>query len=170
MNAIHIIMATSNSPFPHLRPNARIQSLATRRRISAITFLSKLIIDKNIFFYIIQNDLQSLCLVFGILLVIAGSLMASFQQQRFSVSVVVFGLVFNRIDTRWIKYIFFISSGISIIFAFMYWLSAQKILIALRKLDVDRIRVRLVETFFMLTNCVSFLSKNNCVLKIREQW
>lgn len=37
-----------------------------------------------------------------------------------------------------------LSSGIGIIFAFMYWISAEKILIALRKLNAERMRVRLI--------------------------
>ncbi|CAF2468913.1 unnamed protein product [Rotaria sp. Silwood2] len=98
MNAIHIIMATSTSANPHNAPNARIESLARKRKVSAIIFL-----------------------VFGILLLVAGSLLASYEKQRFSVSFIVFG-------------------GIGIIFAFMYWISAQKILTALRKLNAQRMR------------------------------
>ena len=37
----------------------------------------------------------------------------------------------------------FLSSGIGVIFAFMYWISAEKILIALRKLNAERTRVRI---------------------------
>ncbi len=40
MNAIHIIMATSSSANPHNAPNTRIESLARKRKISAVTFLS----------------------------------------------------------------------------------------------------------------------------------
>jgi hypothetical protein len=35
------------------------------------------------------------------------------------------------------------SSVIGVIFAFMYWISAEKLLIALRKYNVDRMRVRI---------------------------
>ncbi|CAF3348535.1 unnamed protein product [Rotaria socialis] len=98
MNAIHIIMATSNSANPHATPNARIESIARKRKISAVIFL-----------------------IFGILLLVAGSLLATYEKQRFSVSFIVFG-------------------GIGIIFAFMYWISAEKILTALRKLNAQRIR------------------------------
>ncbi|UJR33863.1 hypothetical protein I4U23_021284 [Adineta vaga] len=98
MDAIHIIMATSTSANPHTSPHTRIESLARKRKLSAITFL-----------------------MFGILLIVAGSLLASFEKQRFSVSFIVFG-------------------GIGIIFAFMYWISAEKILIALRKFNVERMR------------------------------
>jgi hypothetical protein len=98
MNAIHIIMATSVSANPHNAPNMRIESLARKRKISAVTFF-----------------------VFGTLLIVAGSLLASFEKQRFSVSFIVFG-------------------GIGVIFAFMYWVSAEKILIALRKLNAERMR------------------------------
>ncbi|CAF1022106.1 unnamed protein product [Adineta ricciae] len=98
MDAIHIIMATSTSANPHNSPHLRIESLARKRKLSAVTFL-----------------------VFGILLIVAGSLLASFEKQRFSVSFIVFG-------------------GIGIIFALMYWISAEKILIALRKLNAERMR------------------------------
>ncbi|CAF0778065.1 unnamed protein product [Adineta steineri] len=98
MDAIHIIMATSTSANPHNSPNIRIENLAKKRKLSAVTFL-----------------------VFGILLIVAGSLLASFEKQRFSVSFIVFG-------------------GIGIIFAFMYWISAEKILIALRKVNAERMR------------------------------
>jgi hypothetical protein len=37
----------------------------------------------------------------------------------------------------------FFFSGIGVIFAFMYWISAEKILIALRKLNAERMRVRI---------------------------
>jgi hypothetical protein len=40
--AIHIIMATSTSANPHTAPNVRIEGLARKRKISAITFLSQL--------------------------------------------------------------------------------------------------------------------------------
>jgi hypothetical protein len=39
MDAIHIIMATSTSANPHNAPNTRIESLARKRKISAVTFL-----------------------------------------------------------------------------------------------------------------------------------
>jgi hypothetical protein len=81
-------------------------------------------------------------LVFGILLIVAGSLLASFESQRFSVSFIVFGYLLiendgkqGLIDCR--------SSVIGVIFAFMYWISAEKLLIALRKYNVDRMRVRI---------------------------
>ncbi|CAF1291152.1 unnamed protein product [Adineta steineri] len=98
MNAIHIIMATSTSANPHNIPNERIESVIRKRKISAITFL-----------------------VFGILLIVAGSLLTSFESQRISVSFIIFGII-------------------GILFAFMYWISAEKILIALRKFNADRMR------------------------------
>jgi hypothetical protein len=39
MNAIHIIMATSTSANPHSAANSRIESLAKKRKLSAVTFL-----------------------------------------------------------------------------------------------------------------------------------
>ncbi|CAF0733849.1 unnamed protein product [Rotaria sp. Silwood1] len=117
MNAIHIIMATSSSANPHNAPNARIESLARKRKISAVIFL-----------------------VFGILLLVAGSLLASYEKQRFSVSFIVFG-------------------GIGIIFGFMYWISAEKILTALRKLNAQRMR----QARFQAQNCgtINFASMNS---------
>ncbi|CAF1214259.1 unnamed protein product [Rotaria sordida] len=117
MNAIHIIMATSTSANPHSAPNTRIESLARKRKISAVIFL-----------------------IFGILLLVAGSLLASYEKQRFSVSFIVFG-------------------GIGIIFAFMYWISAQKILTALRKLNAQRMR----QARFQAQNSgtINFASMNN---------
>lgn len=98
MNAIHIIMATSTSANPHNSPNEHIESIARRRKISGVTFL-----------------------VFGLLLITAGLLLASFESQRFSVSFIVFGTI-------------------GIIFAFVYWVSAEKLLITLRKMNVQRLR------------------------------
>ncbi len=80
-------------------------------------------------------------LVFGILLIIAGSLLASFESQRFSVSFIVFGYL--SIGIYEINLIYYDFSVIGIMFAFMYWISAEKILIALRKYNVDRMRVRI---------------------------
>lgn len=87
MNAIHIIMATSNSANPHTAPNARIESLARKRKLSAITFLGLSIGEKK---SITKKGFRTR-LVFGILLIVAGSLLASFERQRFSVSFIVFG-------------------------------------------------------------------------------
>ncbi|CAF1256611.1 unnamed protein product [Rotaria sp. Silwood1] len=98
MNAIHIIMATSTSANPHNSPNERIENIARKRKISSITFFA-----------------------FGILLIISGSLLASLESQRFSVSFIIFGII-------------------GLIFAFMYWISAEKILIELRKFNADRMR------------------------------
>jgi hypothetical protein len=39
MDAIHIIMSTSNSANPHNFPNERIENIVRKRKISAITFL-----------------------------------------------------------------------------------------------------------------------------------
>jgi len=117
MNAIHIIMATSTSANPHNAPNLRIESLARKRKISAVTFL-----------------------VFGILLIVAGSLLASFEKQRFSVSFIVFG-------------------GIGVIFAFMYWISAEKILIALRKLNAERMRQ--ARLYAQNSGTINFASTNS---------
>ena len=39
MNAIHIMMASSTSANPHTAPNTRIETLARKRKISAVTFL-----------------------------------------------------------------------------------------------------------------------------------
>jgi hypothetical protein len=47
MNAIHIIMATSTSANPHRAPNARIESLARKRKLSAITFLGLFLDEKK---------------------------------------------------------------------------------------------------------------------------
>ncbi|CAF1014390.1 unnamed protein product [Rotaria sordida] len=98
MNAIHVIMATSTSANPHNAPNERIENIARKRKMSSITFF-----------------------IFGILLIISGSLLASFESQRFSVSFIIFGII-------------------GLIFAFMYWISAEKILIELRKFNADRMR------------------------------
>lgn len=87
MNAIHIIMATTTSANPHNAPNDRIESLARKRKISAVTFLSLLWIDR-------LHDRLFHFLVFGILLILAGSLLASFEKQRFSVSFIIFGYAF----------------------------------------------------------------------------
>ncbi|UJR13456.1 hypothetical protein I4U23_000470 [Adineta vaga] len=114
MDAIHIIMATSTSANPHNTPNERIENIVRKRKISAITFL-----------------------IFGILLIIAGSLLASFESQRFSVSFIVFGII-------------------GIVFAFMYWISAEKILIAARKYNADRMR----EIQLQAHNPGAFISEN----------
>ncbi|CAF4943400.1 unnamed protein product [Rotaria sp. Silwood1] len=98
MNAIHIIMATSTSANPHNSPNERIENIARKRKISSITFFA-----------------------FGILLIISGSLLASLESQRFSVSFIIFGII-------------------GLIFAFMYWISAEKILIELRKFNAYLMR------------------------------
>ena len=86
MNAIHMIMATSNSANPHDVPNERIETMARKRKISAFTFFGSL--NREVLDYL-HYELDTL--VFGILLIIAGALLASFESQRFSVSFVVFG-------------------------------------------------------------------------------
>jgi hypothetical protein len=43
MDAIHIIMATSTSANPHNSSNIRIESLARKRKLSAVTFLGLLL-------------------------------------------------------------------------------------------------------------------------------
>ncbi len=134
MDAIHIIMATSTSANPHNAPNTRIESLARKRKISAVTFL-------GLFVRYWLCKIQFHIVVFGILLIVAGSLLASFEKQRFSVSFIVFGYDFFRRKSY--KFTCFLFSGIGVIFAFMYWISAEKILIALRKLNAERMRVRI---------------------------
>ncbi|CAF4004939.1 unnamed protein product [Rotaria sp. Silwood1] len=91
-------MATSTSANPHNSPNERIENIARKRKISSITFFA-----------------------FGILLIISGSLLASLESQRFSVSFIIFGII-------------------GLIFAFMYWISAEKILIELRKFNAYLMR------------------------------
>lgn len=91
-------MANSTSANPHNSPTEHIESIARRRKISGITFL-----------------------IFGLLLITAGFLLASFESQRFSISFIIFG-------------------AIGIIFAFVYWISAEKLLITLRKMNAQRIR------------------------------
>ena len=86
MNAIHIIMATSTSANPHDVPNERIETMARKRKISAFTFFGSL--DRSVLEYL-SDELG--ILVFGILLIVAGALLASFESQRFSVSFIVFG-------------------------------------------------------------------------------
>ncbi|CAF0897407.1 unnamed protein product [Didymodactylos carnosus] len=88
-------MGTTRSA-PHFQPNLPIENLARKRKLSAVTFL-----------------------VFGILLLSSGALLASFQKQRFSVSFIVFG-------------------AISIAFSFIYWISAERILSALREVNAER--------------------------------
>jgi hypothetical protein len=43
-----------------------------------------------------------------------------------------------------LKKISFLFSVIGVMFAFMYWISAEKILIALRKYNADRMRVTII--------------------------
>jgi len=103
MNAIHIIMATSASANPHNSPNQRIESIIRKRKLSAITFLG--LFEFNFFvvrvFYFI--------LVFGILLITAGSLLFSFESQRFSVSFIVFGYLFINNPLMKFFFIFLVS-------------------------------------------------------------
>lgn len=88
----------------------------------------------------LSDDDASTILVFGILLITAGFLLASFESQRFSVSFIVFGYS-KSTKAEEIVGSSLSSSAIGVIFAFVYWISAEKLLITLRKFNARRIRV-----------------------------
>jgi predicted nucleotidyltransferase len=83
MQAIHVIMATSTSANPHNTPNEHIENIVRKRKLSSITFLGLFLSLIYIYLFYIS--------VFGVLLIISGSMLASFENQRYSVSFIIFG-------------------------------------------------------------------------------
>jgi hypothetical protein len=135
MNAIHIIMATSVSANPHNSPNQHIESIIRKRKLSAITFLG--LFDFNFFvvrvilFYFSFWNSSYYCWFF-ISFIWKSKIFCFIHCFR----VCIYKQLIDEI------FLYF-SSIIGILFAFMYWISAEKILIALRKYNADRMRVKL---------------------------
>jgi len=88
MRTIHTIMTTPISADPHNVPNEYLENIARKKKLSAIAFLS--LFDWFRSDFCLECFLFSI-LVFGILLILSGYFLISFENERFSISFIVFG-------------------------------------------------------------------------------
>lgn len=126
MQTIHTIMTTSISADPHNIPNEYLETIARKKKLSAIAFL-----------------------VFGILLILSGYFLISFENERFSISFIIFGVI-------------------GILFSFVYWISAERILHSLRKASLEQARTQL-HADIDHRNFQEFLYSNTTTLPTYEQ-